>query len=1087
MNEFHVSALKHPFGVGGRWDAVAQEGSSIQDIVDSIPDEFFRFTPREKMCALVNSQPVPRSMWPYVRPKVAGKLPVHVAVVPMVHGGGDDGGGKSIVAAVASIAILALTAFAASPLVVGGVLGLSGTAASLASAGIVAAGSVIGALAKAALSPPPAAQARSSFDDETTGKDLGSAFADGNILAPGGAIPVCVGRRKVFPPFACQPLVEIVGDDEVVEALYCLNGPHDLDNIKVANVPINDLPDVRHQVREGWDSDGAVSLVSRYAATQNANIKLIGHTCAADSAELDTKSSPEDSLPQWQRFTVAKYADEIWLALAFSGFSDTQDPTTVMAVPIRIRIRLKGASVWQNLPEVHITAKTYSTVRKQVKIIWDETPPPVPTPPTANGPYVAFKETIGQDGSTVSPSTDAWVAHEIFDGGAGLTDVTRISLQQDRFDFYLSEAAFPRVGQYEVEIMRGYAHEKDRFTPATYLYNNGSNNYVRDFFKYESADGGSIAVSSNDTVSPLTVLRVSAVKNEHPVQRSGLALLAVRGTNVGVTDVSIEAARYVQDWDGTEWAAWSTTGNPAPHIRDVLTGNLTAPAKRVPASELDEAGLLAFRTYCETYTHNVAAIIDERSMAEVLTAIASSAYGKMKRSHNVGVVIDNDRSNDTFKQVFTPRDSRNFSWAKTFIEPVDGFRVSYVDANDDWQTVEMPVYADGKSKDTASLLEAVSYDTITDRHKVIARARFDLKHTLLRSNLYTLEAPAMYLTCQRGDLVGVSNDMLIKQSGWARIKSITRNGSDEITAITLDSTIDMPDSVPFWDVTDFWGISDIWAQGAKAYAYVQAFDGTINALGAVTGTGDDPTYSNALEPDTAVVNNSIEVGNLLVAGPSTEVFKRMIVLDIRPGKDLTATLTLVDEAPELHIPADQYASASGSISVTGTAAAEIDAVSISGTISITGTASGYVPNASASGTISIVGTATGDVSGGDQNASASGTISINGTAGGSVASYASASGTLSVTGTASASVGALGSASGTISITGTASAIVALTTSASGTLSVTGTATGSLAKPISASGTLSINGTAAALKQASFWDVEDIWAESDFWAIGTPS
>lgn len=1065
MSEFAVSAIKHPFGVGGRWDAVACEGASIQQIVDSIPDEFFRFMPKEGMSALVNSQPVPRSMWPYVRPKVSGDMPVHVSIVPMVQGGGDEGG-KSIVAAVASIAILALTAFAASPAVLTGVFGLTAgsTAASLASAGIIAAGSLVGALARSALSSPPASQARSSFDNDTTGKELGSAFADGNILAQGGAIPLCIGRRKIFPPFACQPLVEIVGDDEVVEALYCLNGPHDFTNIKIDNVPIGDLPNVQFQQREGWDSDSAVTLVERYASTQNANIKLIGHTCEADSANLDTSSSPSDSLPQWQRFTTPKGADEIWVALNFSGFSDTEDPTKAMAVPIRIRMRIKGQTAWKNLPEFHITAKTYSTVRKQVKIIWVEDPPPVIIGATSNAPYLAFRSTIGQDGSTVSPETDAWVAHELFDGGSGLTDVARVALQADRADFYLNDDQFPRSGQYEIEIIRGYAHEKSKFTAATYLYDNGSTDYVRDFFNYESDGTASIAVSSNTTVSPLTISRVSAIKNTRPVQKSGLALLAVRGVNVSVSDVSIEAARYVQDWDGTEWATWSTTANPAPHIRDVLTGNLTTPEKRLPTSEIDQTGLLDFRTYASNFTHNVAAIIDERSMAEVLTAIASSANGKMKRSHNVGVVIDNDRSSDTFKQIFSPRDSRNFSWAKTFVDQVDGFRCIYTDEDEDWQSVELIVYAEGVTEATASLLETVNYDTITNRHKVIQRATFDLKQPILRGNLYTLEAPAKYMTCQRGDLVGVSNDMLIKQSGWARIKSITRNGSSEITDIGLDSKLDLPDSVPFWDVTDFWAVSDFWAQGAKAYAYVQASDGSVNSIGAVTGTGADPLYSNSLEPDGAVVNSSIEVGNLLVAGPSEEVFKRFIVLDIKPGKDLTATLTLVDEANGLHVPPDLYGAFSGTLSVTGTAEVTSGESTASGTISITGSASGYSPEATASGTLSIMGTASA-----------------------TTAVYASVSGTLSINGSASGLSALSATASGTLSITGTAAAIEAVSATASGTISIIGTVSGVQRQAASASGTISINSSVTAQAQASVWNASDFWSETDFWDIGTPS
>lgn len=1058
MTEFAVSAIKHPFGVGGRWDAVAIEGASIQDIFDNIPDEFVKFTPRESLCALVNSQPVPRAMWPYVRPKTDGAIPVHVSIVPSVHGG--DEGGKSIVAAVASIAILALTAFAASPLVIGGVFGLAAgtTAATLASAGIVAAGSVISALATSALSPPPAAEARSGFDNDTAGKELGSAFASGNQIAPGGAIPACVGRRKMFPPMACQPLVEIVGDDEVVEVLYCLNGPHDFDHIKVADVSIEDLTDVRNQSREGWDSDTPITLVSRYSSTDNANVKLVGHTCEADSADLETQSSPDASLPQWQRFITQKGADEIWIAANFSGFSDTEDPTNVMAVPIRVRARPRGSTQWKNFPEAHIAAKTYSVVRKQIKIIWTDEIPSIGTPPTINGPYVAFKETVGQDGIAVLPETDAWVAHELFNGGAGLTDTARTNLVSDRIDFYVTDDAFPRYAQYEIEIMRGYAHERDLLTASTYTYDTK----IRDFFSYEEDGSASIAVSSNKTVSPLTVSRVSSIKNEHPVQRSGLALLALRGINVNIADVSIEAARYVQDWDGTEWATWSTTGNPAPHIRDVLTGTLTTPTKRTPLSEIDEAGLLAFRSYCETFTHEVAAIIDERSMAEVLTAIASSAYGRMKRSHNIGVSIDNDRSGDTFKQIFTPRDSRNFSWAKTFIEPTDGFRVQFTDAADDWNSAaEVIVYAEGVTADTASLLETVSYDTMTTRHKVIARAKFDLAQKEARSTLYTLEAPAKYLTCQRGDLVGVSNDMLIKQSGWARIKSITRNGSDEITAIGLDSTLELPDSVPAWGVTDAWAVSDAWAVGLKAYAHVQAYDGSVNSIGPVTGTGADPLFSNALALDTAIVNAAIEVGNLIVVGPSEEVFKRMIVLDIKPGKDLTATLTLVDEAPDLHLPADQYGSASVAMAMTASASPLNDEAGFTVIFTSSMTASGETAESGISATFTM-------------EATAAPVVVVYGSADLPMSASMTADGLLSVTGAANAAMTMNVSADGILAVSGSGSA--AMTMGA--------TASGLLWQVASANAAFSMSVTANAVSQAAVWDTADAWSVTDAWNLG---
>ncbi|MFA6022123.1 MAG: hypothetical protein WC722_17830, partial [Rhodospirillales bacterium] len=250
-----VAFVGNPFS-GNVWRGVMAEGKSLGEMVLEIPNlpdrvhDFGTIMVRHKGIV----QPVPRCYWAKGHltknfwPKANEEFPVEIYVYnPVGKSGG--GGKKSVIALVATIALVAVGAVITG----GGLAGLGGlapgffTAGSLSAQVLAGAVGLIGRLA-ITLAATPAAQGKNNNAQAPT---LGSAGADGNLLAAGSSpIRVC-GELKVYPQLAALPLVELNGDDEYVEAPYLMAGPHSLLDIEIEGTPINDIEDVQYIVDDG--------------------------------------------------------------------------------------------------------------------------------------------------------------------------------------------------------------------------------------------------------------------------------------------------------------------------------------------------------------------------------------------------------------------------------------------------------------------------------------------------------------------------------------------------------------------------------------------------------------------------------------------------------------------------------------------------------------------------------------------------------------------------------------------------------------------------------------------------------------------
>jgi hypothetical protein len=837
-----------------------RDGATLAELVASVPAIRDNPALARHIVVEINGEAVPADLWPRLRPKGGTPQKPVMITLRLVQLGGR--GGKQFLAIFASIALLLTGAWIAG----GGLSGLLGSAFAAGTFGAqasAAAVTLVGSLAIRALTPPPS---RSTLDGATP--DRAEAFAQGNIIEPGGAIPRIVGERRVYPPFATNgAIIDYVGEDNYAEAVYVLAGPHRLTDIRVDDAPVTSLADVEVETREGFASDTPLTLVTRYGATDNAGVALSDHKLKdAPNQELQDQATPANSCPQWHIVTSRKGPDEIWLHITWgAGLGDTDNATVTYCQPLRLRMRPVGGSTWVELPTILFAQRRAGPVRRHIKLIFGNPPGSLPTPPTDNGAVRAY---LGLPGQAVTPTgAGAYTVDPTF------TATPRVALEPAGATIWLAASAFAAGQRWEIASKLGLMVVLSNLNTSYQL-----SGTVRDLFGYYDNGIGQFVVIRNrvNNLDRAEITRVQSIWNDSPLAGTGLAAIALRVKNRGVSRLGVTAGAYVPDWNGTAWAGNHVTTNPAPHLRAALTG--AENAEPVPADLIDNASLVAWRSHCATEGYAVNAIMDGRSLDDAVRIITGCGYARLRRSETYGVVMDRDRAAEPIVQLFGPRNAAAITMEKAFPQRPHGLRVRYRDAGDLDRETEILVI-DPDYSGTASRFEQVGYEGFISEAESEARALFDLKQARLRSATWSWQSDVESLACEPGSLVGLSHDMIEQASAVAHIKSVTRNGSNQITSIVLDDRVPVDDGTAPYTV-----------------AVIRLPDlSSVTARIAADATSPDDT----LVMHTPFVNAAVAAGCLVAVGPVSTVLRRLIITNITPGADLTARIEAVDEAPEL--------------------------------------------------------------------------------------------------------------------------------------------------------------------------------------------
>jgi len=649
---------------------------SLAEIIALVPlrSEAIRPLLRVKL----NGELIDSDRFPYHRIRPKGDCLLTV-VLPL------EGGNNGI------LGTLAVVALAGASIFVGGA-GLPFLGSAFA-AGSIGANLVAGGLSLAASLLLQGLQPQGQGQQASGSREVGVASAQ-NTFEPGAPLQRVAGTRRVVPDLVMPPFSQLDGDDQIVTAVYGLDGPHQIEDIRNAGTAIEGAADIEYEVRQGLAGDAALTLVTdtRYEVPLNLRLSQFRMESTGEATNVvDTTISPY--APQWHKIETKLGVDRAKLFLVADqglvytgGFSEDPGPAITA---LRVRIRQKGTSDWYNLPEFLLRGeKRNGPMRVFLDFQW-LAPADMPGSVagfTANyGGFSWMYPTVQNNTASVTYwSADAYFATNKVDWA-----------NKQQVKVYLDTATFAQDAPYEIEVKRGYSASKGALTITSSTVHTISANSITlyDFFSTVSS-GGQTKVPNGQTffADTISVSAIQSIRDEYPfdLSRQPTTLIAIKARNRSLDRVDCLASGLVPDWDGAEWVADQPSRNPASWYRSVLTG----PQNAEPTPEGLVDPLEDWHAWCAPEGLEVNAVFRGQPVDQVLSVIAQAGFARPRNGATYGVIIDRPRPSAQGKLI-NLRNIGGYSFEKPLGRLPHALRVNLADETRDYEVRELIAYADG--------------------------------------------------------------------------------------------------------------------------------------------------------------------------------------------------------------------------------------------------------------------------------------------------------------------------------------------------------------------------------------------------------
>jgi hypothetical protein len=387
------------------------------------------------------------------------------------------------------------------------------------------------------------------------------------------------------------------------------------------------------------------------------------------------------------------------------------------------------------------------------------------------------------------------------------------------------------------------------------------------------------------TTSEAYWVSLRSVSYTQPVKDKGIAVSAlyIKATdhlNGVIDELNGVVTSILWDWDkiSKQWVL-RETNNPASIIRDILIGNtaynISANPRPISSSRVDMTSLQTFHDWCAANGFTCNVVFDTATTVwDVLQLVAACGRGTMAIVNGAwGVVIDKDQT--TAVQHFTPRNSWDFKASQAFLEELHGFRIKFLNEDEDYLEAETTVYMDGYDESNATKFEDLSLPGVTNYDHAYKLARYFLAVSEYRRETITFTTDFEHLVCQRGDRIRFSHDVMLLGLQSGRLADYSADGA-HYTHVVLDEDVEL-------------------AYGNSYNIRFRLADGTSLLKDVYTDVG----ITNTLRLQVPVVIGGVfpEIGDLYTFGEAGTETEDLIVKSIDPGSDLTATLECTLYAP----------------------------------------------------------------------------------------------------------------------------------------------------------------------------------------------
>lgn len=355
--------------------------------------------------------------------------------------------------------------------------------------------------------------------------------------------------------------------------------------------------------------------------------------------------------------------------------------------------------------------------------------------------------------------------------------------------------------------------------------------------------------------------------------------LKIRATNqingnIQNLSATVSSVIPVYDADTQTWSR-QPSSNPAWVFCDLLTGEVNK--RPIALSRLHMPSISEWAEFCDEVPDSPSGVtfVDPRftcnfildyetTLQGVLNQVANAAQASLNIiDGKYGVLIDRRRT--TPVQIFTPRNSREFSSTRLYSVRPHGVRVKYIDPNLNWEVAEAIAYDNGYNVENATQFDELTAFACTSYDQAWRFGRYMIAQNRLRQETITILVDFENLVCTRGDYVQVTQDVMCVGGSPARVRDVSGN------VITIDDSLDINPDI--------------------SYGYVyrsqtgQILTSTLTPLTARTFqlNGDIP-----------------DIGDLIVIGEVGKTVYDCVVKSISPNDDLSANVTLIEKADAIY-------------------------------------------------------------------------------------------------------------------------------------------------------------------------------------------
>lgn len=686
-----LAAARHSPFVGNAITVQAPEGSAISTFVETA---FPEKAHHEHVVVEIDGVVILPFAWQTTKP-AAGQV-ITIVFRP----------GKDIVRTILQIAVIAVASF------VGGIIG--GPWGAIAAAGITMLGNYAVNMLIPIEQPKGGAEQPQPFYSITGAR---------NSAQPWGTAPMLLGRHRIVPDLAGQPVQETRGGKTFIRIPLLLGVcPMAVSDWKIGETPLSSYT--------GWE------LETRLTEDAPAHTLYVGDpTPAVVNVQLGTGFTSR---------TTATDIDEIVIAVGFRGGLggyDSKQRKVSKTVSLNVEYRKVGdAGAWA-------TRRADTMQANEAAADLGE-----PYRPELYLSGVTFAAYVAALGSVSTPPPSGTYSITRADPGKGFQEEIRI--------------AVPR-GQYDVRVSRTAAESTDPNTV--------------DAVHWEFLT----SIKSEVDPFPIRKLATAVLRIESGPQTNGVIEQINCIAESIVPTFSSGALADPDDADAAEHVDEETSRSPAELGLWVLRGPQNAiPATD---AEIDWPSWADFASKCITAGYTFDEYIRQRiGKWELLRRILRAAHARpVTLKGRVGVVMDRARTGEVPSAHFAARNVNNFRWRRTFNKPVHGVRVGFANEDNGWESDEVIVYMPGYNAGNASIHETFPFPGLTNADRIRDAVNQVCKNAYYQTEQFEFEMDAEHLTVAHGAYATLQHDMMVVGLGTSKVASLQMSGPN-VAGFTLD-------------------------------------------------------------------------------------------------------------------------------------------------------------------------------------------------------------------------------------------------------------------------------------------------------------